>query len=174
MPELLLELFSEEIPARMQGRAAEDLRRLVTEGLKAQGLEAGQAKAFATPRRIALAVHGVPAKQRDMREEKKGPRVGAPGVPLLGACEAGTWRGSLRFQRVGESAPVWAGAIELRDLRLAVDGLAEPLAVQYANFQVDGGRLVPDSLLMFVQKARRSFDDMIDGRGQMIVVGFLG
>ena len=72
MPELLLELFSEEIPARMQGRAAEDLRRLVTEGLKAQGLEAGEAKAFATPRRLALVVEGVPAKSPDLERGAQG------------------------------------------------------------------------------------------------------
>ena len=80
MAELLLELFSEEIPARMQGRAAEDLRRLVTEGLKAQGLEAGEAKAFATPRRLTLVVEGVPAKSPDFSEERKGPRVECAGA----------------------------------------------------------------------------------------------
>ena len=71
MPELLLELFSEEIPARMQGRAAEDLKRLVTEGLKAQGLDTGEAKAFATPRRLALVVEGVPAKSPDSRRRRR-------------------------------------------------------------------------------------------------------
>ena len=84
MPELLLELFSEEIPARMQGRAAEDLKRLVTEGLKAQGLEAGEAKAFATPRRLTLVVEGVPAKSPDISEERKGPRVNAPEQAIAG------------------------------------------------------------------------------------------
>ena len=63
MAELLLELFSEEIPARMQARAAEDLRRLVMDGLKAQGLAAGEAKAYATPRRLTLVVEGVPASR---------------------------------------------------------------------------------------------------------------
>jgi len=84
MAELLLELFSEEIPARMQARAAEDLRRLVTEGLKAQGLEAGEAKAFATPRRLALVIEGVPAKSPDISEERKGPRVNAPEQAIAG------------------------------------------------------------------------------------------
>ncbi len=84
MPELLLELFSEEIPARMQGRAAEDLRRLVTEGLKAQGLEAGEAKAYATPRRLTLVVEGVPEKSPDISEERKGPRVNAPEQAIAG------------------------------------------------------------------------------------------
>jgi glycyl-tRNA synthetase beta chain len=84
MPELLLELFSEEIPARMQGRAAEDLRRLVTDGLKAQGLDAGEARAFATPRRLTLVVEGVPAKSPDISEERKGPRVSAPEQAIAG------------------------------------------------------------------------------------------
>src|SRR3990170_2101286 len=84
MPELLLELFSEEIPARMQARAAEDLKRLVTEGLKAQGLAAGEAKAFATPRRLTLVLDGVPAKSPDLSEEKKGPRVNAPEAAIAG------------------------------------------------------------------------------------------
>jgi glycyl-tRNA synthetase beta chain len=84
MPELLLELFSEEIPARMQGRAAEDLKRLVTDGLKAQGLEAGEAKAFATPRRLTLMVQGVPARSPDIAEDRKGPRVNAPEQAIAG------------------------------------------------------------------------------------------
>jgi glycyl-tRNA synthetase beta chain len=84
MAELLLELFSEEIPARMQGRAAEDLKRFVTEGLKAQGLEAADAKAFATPRRLTLVVEGVPAKSPDIAEERKGPRVNAPEQAIAG------------------------------------------------------------------------------------------
>ena len=89
MAELLLELFSEEIPARMQGRAAEDLRRLVIDGLKAQGLEVGEAKAFATPRRLALVVEGVPAKSPDISEERKGPRVNAPEQAIAGLPQVG-------------------------------------------------------------------------------------
>jgi len=84
MPDLLLELFSEEIPARMQRGAMENLRKLVTDKLVDAGLTYDGAKAFATPRRIALAVHGLPAKQPDRREEKKGPRVGAPEAAVQG------------------------------------------------------------------------------------------
>ena len=84
MPDLLLEFFSEEIPARMQPRAAEDLRKLVTDRLVAAGLLYEGAKAFATPRRLALAVHGIPARQPDLKEEKKGPRVGAPQAAIEG------------------------------------------------------------------------------------------
>ena len=88
MPELLLELFSEEIPARMQARAAEDLRKAVTDRLVAAGLVYDGAKAFVTPRRLALSVHGVPVRQPDVREEKKGPRVGAPDNAIAGFLKA--------------------------------------------------------------------------------------
>src|SRR6201996_9387228 len=84
MAELLLEILSEEIPARMQTRAADDLKRLVTDGLKAAGLAFTDAKAFATPRRIALVVDGVPATRADVSEEKRGPRVGAPDNAVQG------------------------------------------------------------------------------------------
>ena len=88
MPDLLLELFSEEIPARMQARAAEDLRKLVTDRLVDAGLVYEGARAFVTPRRLALSVHGVPARQADAREEKKGPRVGAPENAIAGFLKA--------------------------------------------------------------------------------------
>jgi len=84
MPELLIELFSEEIPARMQVRAAQDLRRLVLEGLTAAGLATGVAKAYATPRRLALLVEDVAAKSPDLSEERKGPRVSAPEQAIAG------------------------------------------------------------------------------------------
>ncbi|MBS0241443.1 MAG: glycine--tRNA ligase subunit beta [Proteobacteria bacterium] len=82
--ELLIELFSEEIPARMQGKAAEDLRRMVIDGLKARGLAAGESIAFATPRRLTLYVKDVPAKSPAISEERKGPRVGAPDAAIQG------------------------------------------------------------------------------------------
>ncbi len=88
MPDLLLELFSEEIPARMQRKAAEDLRKLVTDALVEAGLVYEGAKAFATPRRLALTVHGLPARSPDRREERKGPRVGAPEKALEGFLKA--------------------------------------------------------------------------------------
>jgi glycyl-tRNA synthetase beta chain len=84
MSELLLELFSEEIPARLQSRAADDLKRLVVEGLKARGLATGEARAFATPRRLALVIENVPAMSPGVSEEKKGPRVGAPEQAVSG------------------------------------------------------------------------------------------
>jgi glycyl-tRNA synthetase beta chain len=88
MPDLLLELLSEEIPARMQARAAEDLRKAITDRLVEAGLVYNGAKAFVTPRRLALAVQGVPVRQPDRREEKKGPRVGAPEQAVAGFLKA--------------------------------------------------------------------------------------
>jgi glycyl-tRNA synthetase beta chain len=88
MPDLLLELFSEEIPARMQARAAEDLRKAVTDRLVAAGLAYEGAKAFVTPRRLTLAVQGIPAKQPDIKEERKGPKVGAPEQAIAGFLRA--------------------------------------------------------------------------------------
>lgn len=88
MPDLLLELFSEEIPARMQRRAAEDLKKLVTDALVERGLTYEGAKAFATPRRLALTIAGLPVRGRDVREERKGPRVGAPDAAVQGFLKA--------------------------------------------------------------------------------------
>ncbi|WP_159601064.1 glycine--tRNA ligase subunit beta [Starkeya nomas] len=88
MPDLLLELFCEEIPARMQAGAAENLRKLVTDALVDRGLVYEGAKAFVTPRRLALAVHGLPAHQPDTHEERKGPRVGAPEAAIQGFLKA--------------------------------------------------------------------------------------
>jgi len=88
MPDLLLELFSEEIPARMQAKAADDLRRLITDKLVAEGLVYEGAKAFATPRRLALTVHGIPARQPDLKTERKGPKIGAPDAAVQGFLKA--------------------------------------------------------------------------------------
>ncbi|WP_186386924.1 glycine--tRNA ligase subunit beta [Stappia sp. TSB10P1A] len=84
MPDLLLELFSEEIPARMQRRAAEDLKSLVTNALVDAGVTYEGAKAFSTPRRLTLHIAGLTAGSKPTREERKGPRVGSPEKALEG------------------------------------------------------------------------------------------
>jgi len=84
MPELLLEILSEEIPARMQKRAADDLQRLVCEGLKKAGLTFDSAQSFSTPRRLTLVIDGLPEKQPDVKDERKGPQVGAPEQAING------------------------------------------------------------------------------------------
>src|SRR5215211_360396 len=88
MPDFLLEFFSEEIPARMQPRAAEDLKKLVTDRLVGAGLTYDGATAFATPRRLALAVAGIPVRQPDVKEERKGPRVDANEKAIAGFLKA--------------------------------------------------------------------------------------
>jgi len=96
MPELLIELFSEEIPARMQARAADDLKRLVTDSLKGAGFTFETAEAFATPRRLTLVVDGLPEKQPDLCEERRGPRVDAPEKAIEG------FLGSVGFESVDQ------------------------------------------------------------------------
>src|ERR1700761_8202546 len=100
MPDLLLELFSEEIPARMQQGAAKDLERLVVGALTDRGLLFEAAKAFAGPRRLTLAINGLPAKQRDVREELKGPKTDAPQPAIDGFLKkTGLSREQLRSKR---------------------------------------------------------------------------
>ncbi len=169
MPELLLELLSEEIPARMQARAADDLRRLVTERLTEAGLAFTRAEAFATPRRLALVVEGLPETQPDVTEEKKGPRVDAPeqaiqgflksvGLDSLDKCEKRT---------VGK-AEFWYAVIHrkgrattdvLPDLLVrAIQALPWPKSMRWANNRFTwvrplqgvvclfGGRIVPGAI----------------------------
>ncbi|SFG80096.1 glycyl-tRNA synthetase beta chain [Palleronia marisminoris] len=84
MPDLLIELFSEEIPARMQARAADDLKRLVTDGLVEAGLTYAHAGTMVTPRRLTLALEGLTDRSPDTVEERKGPKVGAPDKAIEG------------------------------------------------------------------------------------------
>lgn len=84
MAEFLLELFSEEIPARMQARAAQDLEQLVVDGLRKHGLDFGSVRSLVTPRRLVLVIDGLPAATPDVSEERRGPRVGAPAQALEG------------------------------------------------------------------------------------------
>ncbi|HEY8273575.1 MAG TPA: glycine--tRNA ligase subunit beta [Pseudolabrys sp.] len=125
MPDLLLEFLSEEIPARMQARAAEDLRKLVTDRLVAAGLVYEGAKAFATPRRLALSVHGVPARQPDIKEEKKGPRVGAPENAIAGFLKAAGLK-SVKDAKVqpDKKGDFYVAVIEKQG-RAAIDVIAE-------------------------------------------------
>ncbi|MFV0361403.1 glycine--tRNA ligase subunit beta, partial [Tropicimonas sp.] len=88
MPDLLIELLSEEIPARMQARAGADLKKLVTDGLVEAGLTYASAQAFSTPRRLALTVEGLTAESPTLTEERKGPRVDAPEKALEGFLRA--------------------------------------------------------------------------------------
>src|SRR5665213_2516228 len=135
MPDLLLELFSEEIPARMQARAADDLRRMVTDKLVAEGLVYEGAKAFATPRRLALTVHGIPARQSDLKEERKGPRVGGPEAAIAGFLKA-TGLASLdeaKIQRDPKKGDFYIALIE-KPGRATLEVLADMLPVIVRTF----------------------------------------
>jgi glycyl-tRNA synthetase beta chain len=100
MPQLLLELFSEEIPARMQQQAARDLERLIVGGLTDRGFLNEGARGFATPRRLTLVIEGLPAEQADMREERKGPKVDAPDQAIQGFLRStGLTREQLKVQK---------------------------------------------------------------------------
>lgn len=135
MPDLLLELFSEEIPARMQAKAADDLRRMVTDKLVAEGLVYEGAKAFATPRRLALTVHGIPVRQPDLKEERRGPRVGGPDAAIQGFLKA-TGLASLdqaKIQRDPKKGDFYVALIE-KPGRATLDVLADMLPVIIRTF----------------------------------------
>ena len=112
MPDLLIELFSEEIPARMQARAREDLRRLVTDGLVAAGLTYASAGAFSTPRRLVLSVEGLSAESRGTREERKGPRADAPAAALEGFLRSTGLRQDQLELRDEKKGQAWFAVIE--------------------------------------------------------------
>jgi len=135
MPDLLLELFSEEIPARMQARAADDLRRMVTDRLVAEGLVYEGAKSFATPRRLALTVHGIPVRQADLKEERRGPRVGGADAAIQGFLKA-TGLASIdqaKIERDAKKGDFYVALIEKKG-RATIDVLTEMLPVIIRTF----------------------------------------
>ncbi len=133
MPDLLIELFSEEIPARMQTRAADDLKRLVTDGLVAAGLTYAHAGAFSTPRRLTLTVEGLLASSPTTREERKGPRVDAPDKALEGFLRStGLTRDQLQA-RDDKKGQVYFAVIE-RPGRPAAEIVAEVLEATVRGF----------------------------------------
>ena len=126
MPDLLIELFSEEIPARMQPRAREDLKRLATQGLVDAGLTYAHAAAFSTPRRLTLALEGLAAASMPVREERKGPKTDAPEQAIEGFLRAtGLAREALEV-RADKKGEVYFAIIE-RPGRPAADIVAEVL-----------------------------------------------
>ena len=133
MPDLLIELFSEEIPARMQARAADDLKKLVTNGLVEAGLTYAGAAAFSTPRRLTLAIEGLLANSPTLREERKGPRVDAPEQAIEGFLRgAGLTRDQLEERDAGK-ARVYFAVVE-KPGRPAAEIVAEVLEGAIRNF----------------------------------------
>ena len=133
MPDLLIELFSEEIPARMQTRAAADLKKLITDGLVEAGLTYASAGAFSTPRRLALSVEGLSGESPNTREERKGPRVDAPQKAVDGFLRStGLSRDQLEA-RDDKKGQVWFAVIE-RAGRPANEIVAQVLEQVIRNF----------------------------------------
>src|SRR4051794_13202333 len=135
MPDLLLELFSEEIPARMQGKAADDLKKMVTDRLVDAGLVYEGARAFVTPRRLTLFVQGVPARQPDLKEERKGPRVGAPEGAIAGFLKAAGLSsiGEATIQKDPKKGDFYIALTE-KPGRAAIDVIGEMLQVVLRTF----------------------------------------
>ena len=133
MPDLLIELFSEEIPARMQARAAEDLKKLVTNGLVEAGLTYAHAGAFSTPRRLVLAVEGLLGESPSLREERKGPRVDAPEKALEGFLRSTGLTKDQLEARDDKKGQVWFAVID-KPGRPAAEIIAEVLEATIRNF----------------------------------------
>jgi glycyl-tRNA synthetase beta chain len=133
MAELLLELFSEEIPARMQAKAAEDLRTMVTTALVDAGLVYEGAQAHATPRRLVLSVEGLNAKAADTVEERKGPRVDAPQQAIDGFLKStGLSLDQLSIQE-DKKGKAYIAVIK-KSGRAATDVIAELVPTVIRNF----------------------------------------
>ena len=133
MPDLLIELFSEEIPARMQARAADDLKRLMTDGMVEAGLTYASAGAFATPRRLVLSVEGLLETSPNLREERKGPRADAPEKAIEGFLRgAGLTRDQVEERETPKGNVLFA-VIE-KPGRPAAEIVAEVLEKTVRNF----------------------------------------
>ncbi|MSO64401.1 MAG: glycine--tRNA ligase subunit beta [Alphaproteobacteria bacterium] len=159
MPELLLELLSEEVPARMQGRAAEDLARLAAEALAAAGLTAERIETLCTPRRLTLVATGLPAAQPDIREEKRGPRRDAPDNAIKGFLQSvGRTRDQVEERETGKG--VFLFAVLSRQGRPTAEVLAEllptligkvpwPRSMRWGNHEVRWVRPLQSILCLF-------------------------
>ncbi|MGB8811876.1 MAG: glycine--tRNA ligase subunit beta, partial [Paracoccaceae bacterium] len=133
MPDLLIELFSEEIPARMQARARDDLRKMVTDGLVEAGLTYAGAAAFSTPRRLVLSIEGLTAQSRAVREERKGPKSDAPEAALEGFLRSTGLRRDQLELRDDKKGQVWFAVVE-KPGRAAAEIIAEVLETVIRGF----------------------------------------
>src|SRR5262245_12682572 len=134
MAELLLELFSEEIPSRMQTRAREDLARLLGQALAGAGLEYKDLKTFATPRRLVAVVTGLPARSPAVREEKKGPRVDAPEAAIAGFVKSAGLASIAEAERRDDKKGAFYVALIEKPGRLAASVVAEIVPEIVAKF----------------------------------------
>lgn len=195
MTELLVELLSEEIPARMQDRARRDFERLVLDGLKEADLAHGASRAFATPRRIALVVEDLPERQPDRTEERKGPRVGAPdraiegflkaaGLASLDECERRR-QGKAEFWFAVRKVPGRPAREVLAEIVAdAVGGLAWPKSMRWGDapmryvrplrgvLAVFAGKPLPGGIEVGGTEARLDFTDCTQGHRFMAPEAF--
>lgn len=150
MADLLIELFSEEIPARMQAKASDDLKRMMTAALKEAGLTFDGADAYATPRRLALSVMGLPTATPDISEERRGPRADAPEQAIAGFLRgAGVEREDLVEREDKKGAFLYA-VIEQKG-RATADVVAEALAHTIRNFPWPKSQRWGDGTLKWVR-----------------------
>ena len=168
MPDLLIELFSEEIPARMQGKAASDLKKLVTDGLVEAGLTYASAGAFSTPRRLVLSVEEVTAESRAVREERKGPRVDAPAAALEGFLRStGLTKDQLEI-RDDKKAQVYFAVVE-KPGRKAEAIVAEVLEGVIRNFPWPKSMRWGSGSLRWVRPLQSVLCLMVDEAGARVV-----
>ncbi len=168
MPDLLIELFSEEIPARMQGKAAADLKRLVTDGLVEAGLTYASAGAFSTPRRLVLSVEGLTAESKPVREERKGPRTDAPAAALEGFLRStGLTKEQLEV-RDDKKAQVYFAVIE-KPGRQAAEIVAEVLEGAVRNFPWPKSMRWGSGSLRWVRPLQSILCLMVDEGGAAVV-----
>ena len=173
MPDLLLELFSEEIPARMQARAAEDLTRLIGEGLTSAGVTFAEAHAYATPRRLALHVTDLLAETAPLREELKGPRTDAPEKALEGFLrKTGLMKEQLEI-RDDKKGQVWFAVIE-KPGRKASEILAELVPEVVRKFPWPKSMRWGDGDLRWVRPLRSILCILSDGGAAEIVTFDIG
>ncbi|WP_146590872.1 glycine--tRNA ligase subunit beta [Puniceibacterium confluentis] len=168
MPDLLIELFSEEIPARMQTRAAEDLKSRITNGLVEAGLTYAGAAAFSTPRRLTLAVEGLLAQSPTLREERKGPRVDAPEKAIDGFLRgAGLTREQLE-ERDEKKGRVFYAVIE-KPGRPAADIVAQVLEETIRGFPWPKSMRWGDGALRWVRPLHRILCTLTTEAGTAVV-----
>ena len=158
MPELLLEILSEEIPARMQKRAADDLKRLVTAGLKDAGLQFDSADAYVTPRRLALVIDGLPDKQPDVSEERRGPRADAPEKAMSG-FKGSLPEGAVVEERETEKGTFLFALVDIKGretadvltevLPKALNDLPWPKSMRWADFDMRWVRPIHGVIALF-------------------------
>ncbi|MEO0865211.1 MAG: glycine--tRNA ligase subunit beta, partial [Pseudomonadota bacterium] len=169
MPDLLIELFSEEIPARMQAKAAEDLKRLMTDDMVEAGLTYSSAAAFCTPRRLALTVEGLLAESPATREERKGPRTDAPEKALEGFLRSTGLTKDQLEARDDKKGQVWFAVFD-KPGRPATEIVAEVLEDTVRNFPWPKSMRWGDGALRWVRPLHSILAILTDEAGEATVV----